>query len=91
MPQRLRKVLEASRTNALPDDERIKYFRAMISEEEKEDIATANYQDGLEDGREQGREQQALEVARRMLEEQFPMETIIRISGLTEEQVRSIR
>ena len=91
VPQRLRKVLEASRTNALPNDERIKYFRAMISEEEKEDIATANYQDGLEDGREQGREQQALEVARRMLEDNLPIEAVAKYSGLSEEQVRSIR
>ena len=41
VPERLRRVLEASRTNSLPPDERIKYFRAMISEEEKEDIAIA--------------------------------------------------
>lgn len=54
VPERMKKVLEASRSNSLLDQEQLQYFRAMISETEKEDIATANYQDGFEDGLEKG-------------------------------------
>ncbi len=41
---------------------------------------------GLEKGMEKGKE----EVAREMLKEQFPAETIARLTGLTEEQVRAL-
>ena len=82
----MRPVLEAARTNSLPDQERIKYFRAMISDIEKESIATANYKDGFDDGM----EKKALAIARRMLAERFDLDTIARISGLTEEQVRDL-
>jgi len=94
VPERLRRVLEASRTNSLPPDERIKYFRSMISEEEKEDIAIANYQDGLEKGLKKGREEgaakQAEEIARRMLAKEYPIDAIIEISGLRAEQVKAL-
>ena len=43
-----------------------------------------------EEGQEEGKQQQALEVARRMLAEKFDLDTIVRISGLTEEQVRAL-
>ena len=86
IPERMRPVLEAARTNSLPDQERIKYFRAMISDIEKESIATANYRDGFDDGMEKG----ALAIARRMLEDNEPIEKIVKYSGLTEEQIKNL-
>ena len=70
----------------------------MVSDTEKQQIATANYQDGFEEGMKtgleqglaQGAEQQALETARRMLGDNVSMETIVKYSGLTEEQVRAL-
>ena len=66
----------------------------MISEEEKEDIAIANYQDGLEKGLKKGREEgaakQAEEIARRMLAKEYPIDAIIEISGLRAEQVKAL-
>ena len=86
----MRPVLEAARTNSLPDQERIKYFRAMISDIEKESIATANYKDGFDDGMEKGMEKEALAIARRMLEDNVPVEIIAKYSNLTEEQLRAL-
>ena len=45
---------------------------------------------GLEKGMEKGMEKGKEEVAREMLKEQFPAETIARLTGLTEEQVRAL-
>lgn len=54
VPERMTKVLEAARTGALPGKEQLQYFRAMISDIEKEDIATANYKDSFDEGMERG-------------------------------------
>ena len=82
VPERMRKVLEASRISGLPDKELQQYFRAMVTDTEREDIATANYQDGRMEGK--------METARLMLADHEPMEKIVRYSGLTEEQVRGL-
>ena len=90
IPERMRTVLEASRTNDLPDAEKLKYFRAMVSETEREDIAAANYEDGFNDGMEKGMEKKAFDTARRMLAKGFDIADIVECSGLTEEQVRAL-
>lgn len=82
VPERMRKVLEASRISGLPDKELQQYFRAMVTDTEREDIATANYQDGRMEGK--------METARLMLADHEPMEKIVKYSGLTEEQVRAL-
>ncbi len=82
----MQKVLDASRTSSLPDQEKLQYFRAMISETEKEDIAVANYQDGYLDGMEKGKE----EVAREMLRMGLETKIISQATGLTEAQVRAL-
>jgi len=87
----MRPVLEAARTNSLPDQERIKYFRAMISDIEKESIATANYKDGFDDGMEKGMEKEALAIARRMLAKKKDIAEIVELTGLSEEQVTSLK
>ncbi len=86
IPGRMQKVLDASRTSSLPDQEKLQYFRAMISETEKEDIAVANYQDGYLDGMEKGKE----EVAREMLRMGLETKIISQATGLTEAQVRAL-
>ena len=86
IPERMKKVLEAARTSALPGKEQLQYFRAMISDIEKEDIATANYKDGFEEGMEKGK----TDVARKMLEKGFSLEEIADCTGLSEEQIKAL-
>ena len=90
IPERMRTVLDASRTKDLPDTEKLKYFRAMVSEFEREDIAAANYEDGFNDGMEKGMEKNAIETAREMLKDNVSVETIAKYTHLTEEQVRAL-
>ena len=47
-------------------------------------------EEGREEGREEGEEHKACEIARRMLEEKFDLETIARISGLSAEQIKAL-
>ena len=90
VPERMKKVLEASRTSALPGKEQLQYFRAMISDIEKEDIATANYKDGFDEGMEKGDRQRATQTARLMLADKKPIEEIVKYSGLSEEQIKAL-
>ena len=90
IPERMQKVLEASRTNSLPDEEQLQYFKAMISESEKEDIAVANYQDGYLDGMEKGEAKHAVETAQRMLKKSFDIADIAECSGLTIDQITAL-
>ena len=90
VPERMRKVLEASRTNGLPEKELQQYFRAMVTDTEREDIAIANYQDGYDAGMEKGKAKGAEDTARRMLADHKPLAEIVKYSGLSEEQVRAL-
>lgn len=102
VPERMRKVLEASRTNGLPDKELQQYFRAMVTDTEREDIATANYQDGYDAGMEKGMEkglaigkedghmEERIQNARSLKALGVPVSTIAQGLKLTEEQVRAL-
>ena len=86
IPERMKKVLEAARSSTLVEQEQLQYFRAMISDIEKEDIAIANYKDGFDEGMEKGK----AEVAKKMLAKHEPLEKIVEYSGLTEEQIKAL-
>ena len=45
---------------------------------------------GIEKGVEIGKSQQAAEIARKMLEDNEPLEKIVRYSGLTKEQIKAL-
>ena len=81
MDERFVPVLEAARMNILPDADRLKYFRSMLTEEEKQDLIVSGYHNGLEDGA----EQKAIEIAKQMLAEKLEPELICRVTGLTPE------
>ena len=46
--------------------------------------------EGREEGREEGSSNRALEIARRMLERNLPLDSIVECTGLTEKQVREL-
>ena len=92
-------IAEAARMSSLPDMDKIKYFRDMITEEEKLDMGGAYYDSGFEDGMKEGMEK-GLEkgmkdgvdrIARNMLANNVPMETILACTGLTEEAVWALQ
>ena len=69
-------------------------FASMTFEEQERYIASMkqkwDYDNSIDFAREEGKAMQAAEIARRMLEEGDSIEKVIRITGLTEEQVRAL-
>ena len=51
--ERYKPVMEAALMNPLPDVNKLQYFRAMVSEEERLDIAEACYAEGFDEAMEQ--------------------------------------
>lgn len=79
------------------------YFEAMIQEAEYANMTDAqqqaylsslkarwDYQNTIDFAREEGEENKAREIARRMLEEGDSIDRVIRITGLTEEQIQAL-
>ena len=52
MDQRFKPVLDAARMNSLPRKEQLQYFRAMLSEDIKQDYYLGGYEEGVEVGKE---------------------------------------
>ena len=52
MDPRYDHIIEAAKTNRVPDKERTQYLRAMLSDYDKQDIGEAYYEQGREDERE---------------------------------------
>ena len=82
MDGRFAPLLETARTRQLPETEKLHYLRAMISEEEKEDIAKFYRAEGLEQGK--------MEVARKMKKMGLSFAQIVQASGLPEEVVKGL-
>lgn len=68
---------------------------ANMTEQERWEYALAmkhkwDYQNTIDFAREEGREEGKIDVAKEMLADKVPVETIIKYTGLTEEQVRAL-
>jgi hypothetical protein len=82
MDGRFAPLLETARTRQLPETEKLHYLRAMISEEEKEDIAKFYRAEGLEQGK--------MEVARKMKEMDLTTEQISQATGLSPQAIAAL-
>ena len=95
MGSRYAPVAEAARMNILPTGDRIKYFYNMVTDEERLDIGTAYYEDGFKAGRTEGKaegeaEKQA-EIAKAMLAKGYLVDDISDCTGLTTEEIETLR
>ena len=99
MDPRYDHIIEAAKTNLVPDKERTQYLRAMLSDYDKKDIADAYFEDGYEKGvqkgmqkgLEKGREEGLLDAARNMLEEGFDVDLVAKCTGLPKEQIQALK
>ena len=103
MDPRYDHIIEAAKTNLVPDKERTQYLRAMLSDYDKKDIADAYFEDGyekgvqkgmeqgLQKGLEKGREEGLLDAARNMLEEGFDVDLVAKCTGLPKEQIQALK
>lgn len=94
MDPRYDHIIEAAKTNRIPDKERTQYLRAMISDYDKQDIAEANIEYGMELGREEERakaQAEKLESAKAMLDDGIDVAKIAKYTGLTVEQIEALK
>lgn len=102
MDPRYDHIIEAAKTNHVPDKERTQYLRAMISDYDKQDIAEANIEYGMELGREQGlkqgREEERVkhlaekeQMVIKMIAKGLSTTDIAEYSGLSEEAINNLR
>ncbi len=99
MDPRYDHIIEAAKTNLVPDKERTQYLRAMLSDYDKKDIADAYFEDGYEKGVQKGMEQgvqkgiqaNRLETAKRMLDDKIGVDLVVRYTGLSLEQIQALK
>jgi len=84
---RLSPVMEAARSKRLSDEDMIQYFRAMVSEEDKQDIAMAYFARGIE----QGTTQERNDTARRMLSKGLDAAVVAEVTTLPLDQILALR
>ena len=80
---RMKPVMDAARAKRLTPEEMQNYFRSMVSEEDKRDIAQAYLERGLEQGRLEG----LIETARRMLAKEIDPEVISELTSLSVDEI----
>ena len=95
MDPRYDHIIEAAKTNLVPDKERTQYLRAMLSDYDKKDIADAYFEDGYEKGvqkgLEKGREEGLFDAASNMLAEGFDVDLVAKCTGLPKEQIQALK
>lgn len=89
-------IIEAAKTNLVPDKERTQYLRAMLSDYDKQDIGQAYYELGREEEREiwlkkeDEWKQRLRKTVKRMLEKGNGVTSISEYLGLTPEEVDAL-
>jgi len=91
MDPRYDHIIEAAKTNLVPDKERTQYLRAMLSDYDKKDIADAYFEDGYEKGVQKGMEANRLETAKRMLDDKIGVDLVVKYTGLSLEQIQALK
>ncbi|MBR1873039.1 MAG: Rpn family recombination-promoting nuclease/putative transposase [Bacteroidales bacterium] len=80
------KVFEAAKTNLVPDNERIKYLRAMLSDYDKRTIGEAYFEEGVKEGVKVGK----AEIVKTMLAKGADIALISEYTGLSIEEISSL-
>jgi len=84
-------VAKASRMRKLPSLEQLQYMRNMITEEEKLDLIRPAYRKGFAEGEEKGIVKGKMDDAKKMLELNLPVETIIQVTGLSINTIEKLK
>ena len=90
----LESLFRAADKEAMKPEEKENYMKSILGEAEYEanlyDWKKEGLEEGRAEGRAEGREKGKAEVARAMLGENLPYETICRVTGLTKAQVQDL-
>ena len=83
---RFHKLMETIRINNMTDEQKKDYFKSSIDDDERKDIAQANF----EYGKEEGRDETIREIAAKLLAIGLSPEQISQATGLTVEEVKGL-
>ena len=83
---RFHKLMETIRISNMTDEQKKDYFKSSIDDDEREDIAQANF----EYGKEEGREETIQEIAAKMKADGVKPEMVQRYTGLSEEEIAAL-
>ena len=90
MPSRYLRILDRARLSGITEDDKQNYLRNMLTDYDKRMYTQSGYKLGFGDGMEKGREEGKIDVAKEMLADNVPVETVVKYTSLTEEQVRAL-
>lgn len=79
---RFHKLMETIRISNMTDEQKKDYFKSSIDDDEREDIAQANFEYGKAEGR--------AEVAKNLLAMGLSPEQVSQATGLTDEEIKAI-
>lgn len=82
VPSRYQRILKSAQLAQITEEDRQNYLKNMLSEYDEKMISLGNYKRGHSDATE--------EIARRMLEDNEPMEKVVKFTGLTKEQIKAL-
>ena len=92
MGKRYAAIAQEARMPGPPEEEELtKYFRNMITEEEKLDMGTAYYGDGFIDGVEKGKAESSRDIAVRMILDGMEASFVAKYTGLSEEEILALQ
>ena len=86
--------MDVARINNMNDEERKSYFSSSIDDNEREDIAKANFDYGKEEGRAEGIAEgeaaKAKAIAKKLLAMGLSVEQVAEGTGLSVEEVKAL-
>lgn len=88
--QEIKKAKREIEVLSQDETERYMYELRQKAIRDEKNIRESGYEDGLEVGIKEGMKEGRKEIAKRMLEEKIPIDTIIKITGLKEEEIRNL-
>ena len=87
---RFHKLMDIARINNMSDVERKNYFSSSLDDNEREDIAKANFDYGKEEGRAEGEAAKAADIAKRLLSMGLTVEQVSEGTGLSVKEVEAL-
>ena len=88
---RFHKLMDTIRIDNMTDEEKRKYFISSIDDEEREDIAKANFDYGKAEGRAEGEAAKAEAIAKKLLAMGLTLAQVAEGTGLSVEEVEALR
>lgn len=91
MVEKNNKIFERARKemNYLTGDAAVQRLAELREKWEMDRVSAINY--ATRNGEQKGIKKEKIEIAKKMIEENMPIETIVKITGLTEEEIKKIK